>query len=88
MTVAAMAEGKKLFELDEKINLAGRITTLREQHQNGKLYTIRGNNGPVFSKDPVGHWAVVMKEANSTEQFGISEADFQYLRGQGVRVED
>ena len=76
-------EKRKLFGLDEKINLAGRLTTIREQHQRGNTYTIRGNNGPEMGKDPFGHWAVVIhKDTNSTEQFDISIADFKYLRGE------
>jgi len=76
-------EKRKLFGLDEKINLAGRTTTIREQHKQGNAYTIRGNNGAVIGKNPFGHWAVVVqKDTNSTEQFDISEADFKYLGGE------
>jgi hypothetical protein len=76
-------ERRRLFGLDDKINLAGRLATGREQHQQGNTYTIRGDSGPRMGKEPFGHWAVVIqKDTSSTEQFGISLADFKYLRGE------
>jgi hypothetical protein len=77
-----VTENRKLFGLDEKINLAGRLTSIREQHQKNKVRTMRGNCGAVLGKDPFGHWAVIQKDDESTEQFDISEADFRYLRGE------
>jgi hypothetical protein len=78
----AMAEGEKLVGLDEKVEIAGRTTTLREQYQSGKLHTMRRPSRSV-GEDSFVHWALVRKDdGRRPEQFAVSEQDFLYLRGQ------
>ena len=63
---------RKLFGLDEAINLAGRSTTIREQFELGKAR-------PRLGKTPLRHWVEIRKDAHSIEDFPVSEADFKFL---------
>jgi hypothetical protein len=76
----------KVHGLDEKINLAGRITTIREQHAAGKVRTFRGGSGPTLDKEPFSHWVEIEKGDANTEGFHISASDFAILRGERRQV--
>ena len=45
-----MVEKQRLYGLDEPINLAGRQTTIRQQHQDGKVSVQRVGDGTVLGK--------------------------------------
>ena len=71
------------FGLDQSINLAGRMTTIRQQHEDGKvsahrLAVTRASDGVT---GPVHCFAIIQKDDMSTEQFPISEPDYNYLMG-------
>ena len=67
--------------IDDPISVAGRQTTLRAEYQLGKVTLVRGNRGPVIGQNLFGHWAMVQKDWESTEQFQISSNDFKLLSG-------
>jgi hypothetical protein len=73
----------KLFGLDEKINLAGRLTTIREQWQGGKARYFRTGQGASLEKGALRHWVTIEidKDPFSSEEFDITEADYKTLGG-------
>lgn len=88
-----MSDPGKQFGLDETINLDGRQTTIRQEHQRGmvKLHVglVRvtvGSDGPV--RRPHDHYrALIEKRDKSTDPFAVSEADYNYLRGLKILVD-
>jgi hypothetical protein len=64
----------KLFGLDEKIELAKGtgFTTIREQHQKGKIRP---------GKDTIGYFAEVDRDSQGYASFRVSEVDFKALGG-------
>jgi hypothetical protein len=77
---------RTLTGLDEKIKLAGRMTTIRDQWQAGKVQAFRLNDGPKLGQHPLWRWVRVdiEKDPSSTEEFYVSEADFKSLRGEAA----
>jgi hypothetical protein len=73
---------RKITRLDEKITIAGYTTTIWEQWQLGNAYEFRYSNQEILRKSSPRHWVtiIVEKDPVSTEQFDISEADFEVLR--------
>jgi hypothetical protein len=75
-----------MFGLDQQIGLRGRLTTIRDELNNNRqtmmLFTYADEDNikkymVVFSKLP--------DNKTDTRAFEISEADFAYLREQGIR---
>ena len=64
----------KLFGLDEKIELAKGMgfTTIREQHQAGKVRV---------GKNTLGYYAEIDRGSAGYVGFSISEIDFKFLGG-------
>jgi hypothetical protein len=79
-----MSDKRKLFGLDQEITLSrrGSRTTIRQQHQNGKVVTRPDPQSLKMSQSE--RWADVEDDDGSTPgvTFLISEADFNYLRGE------
>ena len=72
----------KLYGLDETITLAGKPTTIREQHSAGNVGAFRSASGPSLAKDPSRHSVNIQRDDAGFEEFDISEADFKTLRGE------
>lgn len=66
-----------LIGLDDQITFGGEDTTIRKEHQAGRVKSIRGNKGPTVGKDTFGHWAVI-----DGHSFPVSQEDFAFLRGE------
>jgi hypothetical protein len=79
---------KKIHGLDEKVKIAGRITTIRHEVESGtSVYSFRlGTKTPVGSRIDR-HFIVVYKTPNDSEEFDISKEDFEWLRSRGVATE-
>jgi hypothetical protein len=74
---------RKLYGLDETIDLGGKPTTIREQHSARNAHPLRAARGPTISKDPSGHWVSVRRDdTGAYEEFDISEADYKTLAGE------
>ncbi len=76
-----------LFGLDQEINLAGRVTTIRKELADNNGHTMRAHIMQPDKPEVTRYWVVIDKQPNYSEMFEVSKADLDYLRGQGVRPE-
>ena len=68
------------FGIDDSITLGGRQTTLREEHQVGKVALVR-NLVAQPHQQPSAYWAIVRKDLETAAKFQISKNDFKLLSG-------
>ena len=69
------------FGIDDPITLGERQTTLREEHQLGKVALVRGNLVVQPRKQPLAYWAVLRQDWETAARFQISKDDFKLLGG-------
>lgn len=65
--------------VDDRIEIAGRQTTLRAEYQLGRIALVRGSSNARMSEPPFSFWALVRKDWESVERFRISRTDFKLL---------
>ena len=74
-------EPSEAFGIDDPLTLDGRQTTLREEHQRGKVALVRGNLRASASRRTFAYWAIVRIDRDAAAQFRISKDDFKLLAG-------
>jgi hypothetical protein len=81
-------EPLKPVGLDYEIFVGERKTTIRKEAADGNASSMR-----LYEKTAQGqeksleYFAVVYRQHNDSTSYSISEADFRYLRGQGILLE-
>lgn len=78
---------RKLYSIEEKISLNGRITTILDELHSGSsgVYTFRLGEKTIAGSRDLRYFVNVVR-GNSSEQFDISKEDFERLRGMKVPV--
>ena len=77
-----MSETKPVgFDQEITLSRRGQHTTIRQEHQNGKVYTSPHPESPRMNQPK--RWAVIRDDdGNDVVSVRISEAGFKYLRGE------
>jgi hypothetical protein len=75
-----MTATTEAFGIDDPIMLGGRQTTLREEHQIGKVALVR-NLVAQPHKQPSAYWAILRTDGETAAKFQISRNDFKLLSG-------
>ena len=78
---------KGFFGLDQEIELAGRVTTIRKEWEGNNSHTMRSYVIKADKPEISRYWVVIYKQPNNSESFEVSKTDFIYLQGKGLQPE-
>jgi len=79
---------KKKVGLDEKVKIAGRTTTIREEAMKGTgAYTFTLGTKTAAGSRIDRCFINVYKSPTGSEEFDVSKEDFEWLQTRGIRAE-